>query len=165
MRPFDSSSRPMPRDLDDAPAAWRARDIGSLLTLVGASILAANRPGMSFGEAVGRGVIGGLDAHARLRERRQDALAGGWPGATAGAAIPPLLGAIARSGANALTSRQVRRVDEMIRKRSPLYQQRVANPPMVPISPEMRAALMRGLLLTGLSDDNAPAGYGLLSVP
>ncbi|HEX6979404.1 MAG TPA: hypothetical protein VF342_08900 [Alphaproteobacteria bacterium] len=73
MRPFDSSSRPMPRDLDDAPAAWRARDIGSLLTLVGASILAANRPGMSFGEAVGRGVIGGLDAHARLRERRQDA--------------------------------------------------------------------------------------------
>jgi len=73
MRPFDSSSRPMPRDLDDAPAAWRARDIGSLLTLVGASILAANRPGLSFGEAVGQGVIGGLDAHARLRERRQDA--------------------------------------------------------------------------------------------
>lgn len=93
------------------------------------------------------------------------ALAGGWPGATAGAAIPPLLGAIARSGANALTSRQVRRVDEMIRKRSPLYQQRVANPPMVPISPEMRAALIRGLLLTGPSGDEVPNGYGLLSVP
>ena len=69
------------------------------------------------------------------------------PGATLGATLPPLAGAASRAGANALTTRQLRNIDELVRKRSLLYRQRVANPPREVIDPMIRASLLRSLLL------------------
>lgn len=74
------------------------------------------------------------------------ATAGGLPGAIVGATVPPAIGATAKSIANALAKRDLRGVDELLRKRSPLYEDRVANPNMNPISAEGRAAIARALM-------------------
>lgn len=73
---------------------------------------------------------------------------GGIPGALLGGVVPSVVGAGAKSIANALAKRDLAKVDELLRKRSPLYQERVANPEMSVISPEQRAALIR-ILVTG----------------
>lgn len=71
---------------------------------------------------------------------------GPW-GAAAGAAIPPALGLSLRTLAGKLTQRGGAKLEKMIRKRSPLYQGLLANPKMVPISPELRLAPVRGLIM------------------
>jgi hypothetical protein len=75
---------------------------------------------------------------------------GGVPvvGGLAGAAIPAS-GVAARVGAGALTKRSLRLADELIRSRSPLYEQMMNDPKMQVISPERRAALVRALLAAG----------------
>jgi hypothetical protein len=75
------------------------------------------------------------------------AAAAGIPGALIGAALPATVGAGARSIANALAKKDMRAVDELLRKRSPLYEERLANPETYVISPEKRAALARMLLM------------------
>ena len=72
---------------------------------------------------------------------------GGIPGALIGGGLPAAVGSGARSIANALAKRDLAKLDEMIRKRSPLYEERAANPEMSVISPEKRAALARMLLM------------------
>lgn len=74
------------------------------------------------------------------------ALAGGIPGALIGAAAPAAVGAGAKSIANALAKRSINKADELIRKRSPLYEERAANPNMSVSTPEGRAALIRALM-------------------
>lgn len=71
----------------------------------------------------------------------------GWPGAVIGAAIPATVGSGAKAIANALAKRDMRSVDELLRKRSPLYEERLANPEMTVVSPEARAAIARALML------------------
>jgi hypothetical protein len=73
--------------------------------------------------------------------------AGGGVGAGAGAALPLALGSGTRMGYNALVGRQAGKVDELIRKRSPLYQQRQEQAPMLPSLWDVNSGvLMRGLL-------------------
>jgi len=71
---------------------------------------------------------------------------GGIPGAIIGGVIPPSIGAGSKSIANALAKRSLRNADEELRKRSPLYEERVANPNMSVASPERRAAVIRALM-------------------
>jgi hypothetical protein len=73
--------------------------------------------------------------------------AGGIPGALIGGAAPAVAGSAAKSLANALAKKDMRAVDELLRKRSPLYEERLANPETYVISPEKRAALARMLLM------------------
>ena len=75
------------------------------------------------------------------------AAAGGVPGALAGAALP-VVGAGSRSLANALTKKQVRELDELIRTRSPLYEAMRKNAPWEADTPEKSAALARALAAT-----------------
>lgn len=85
----------------------------------------------------------------------------GGPGATIGATLLPAIGAASRSGANALTSRQVGKVDEMIRQRSPLYEQRKANPGMTPDVSPYQLNLLR-LFMEGQLEPEALRERGLL---
>jgi hypothetical protein len=73
-------------------------------------------------------------------------LAGGIPGALMGGAAPAVVGAGAKSIANALAKRSINKADELIRKRSPMYEERLANPNMSVATPEGRAALIRALM-------------------
>lgn len=75
------------------------------------------------------------------------AAAGGPGGAAIGATIPPLVGATMKAGERALTRRALRQVDQMTRRRSPLFLERQANPPMTPVTKGRAAALSRALLL------------------
>ena len=71
---------------------------------------------------------------------------GGIPGAVIGGAVPAVAGAGAKSIANALAKRSLTQADEQLRMRSPLYEERAANPNMSVSTPEGRAALIRALL-------------------
>lgn len=79
------------------------------------------------------------------------ALTGGPVGAAVGATVPPAIGAGAKALANILAKRDLRSVDEMMRMRSPLYEERVANPEMYVISPEKRALMARAALLQSMN--------------
>lgn len=74
------------------------------------------------------------------------AMMGGWPGGVIGASIPTVVGSGAKAIANALAKRDLRKVDELLRKRSPLYSERVENPNMTPVSAEARAAIARAMM-------------------
>jgi hypothetical protein len=73
-------------------------------------------------------------------------MVGGPVGAVALGSLPFFVGTGARSVANSLAKRDLRGVDELLRTRSPLYEQLMATRGMGVISPERRAAPMRGLL-------------------
>jgi hypothetical protein len=79
-------------------------------------------------------------------------------GAAGGSAVDPVLGVVGALGlpsighgsrmlANSLARHSVEGVDEMVRKRSPLYQKMQAEAPFDVNSPETRAALVRALML------------------
>jgi hypothetical protein len=70
-------------------------------------------------------------------------------GAAAGAATPVALGYALRNIASSLTKREVELLDELIRKRSPLYKKATENPPMDVISADARLAPLRLLGLVG----------------
>lgn len=72
--------------------------------------------------------------------------AGGIPGAVIGGVVPAVVGAGSKAIANALARRDLRGVDELVRTRSPLYEERAANPNMSVSTPEGRAALIRALM-------------------
>jgi len=81
-------------------------------------------------------------------------LGGPITGAAVGAGVP-LTGIALRKLAASLTKREVELLGEIIRKRSPLYEKSVANPPMVPASPEPGLLLLRMLGLTGTAQQEA----------
>jgi len=74
--------------------------------------------------------------------------AAGPAGALVGASIPVAAGAAARTVANAMARRALKNTDELLRTRSPLYQERLAQSPMEADQLAKRAALARLLLLS-----------------
>lgn len=98
------------------------------------------------GGGMGAQVAGGLGAAF-------GGVAGGFPGAGIGYAIPPIVGALSKKASAALTRRQLHKADEKIRERSPLFEEMKANPPMEAINPEARAAILRALGLYGTQDE------------
>lgn len=71
--------------------------------------------------------------------------AGGPAGAAVGASLP-VLGYGAKALGNALTRRALNSADEIVRSRSPLFQQMQQGAPMVVDSPEQRMAYVRALM-------------------
>jgi hypothetical protein len=94
---------------------------------------------MGGGGGLGAVVSGGVSGAAG------SAMGLGPMGILAGAAVPAT-GLAAKKTANALTMRKVDQLDEMIRKRSPLYEQRAANPGMEPAVSQDTVAMIRLLL-------------------
>jgi hypothetical protein len=93
------------------------------------------------GGGLGAAVTGGLGAGA-------GAVAGGAPGAVAGGILAAMTGAGAKQLGNALTKRSLRKADELVRKRSPMYRKMLEETPLETVSPETRAALVKSLLLS-----------------
>lgn len=71
----------------------------------------------------------------------------GSPAATVAGAALPLVGAASKQISNILTERALAVADKMTRARSPLYQRMQDEAPLEVISPEVRAALVKALLL------------------
>jgi hypothetical protein len=85
------------------------------------------------------------------------ALVGGGAGAMIGASIPPALGVTARTAAGNITRSNARHLDELIRKRSPLYQKAQENPPVLEgVHPEIRALLTRALMMQQAAQGGQP---------
>jgi hypothetical protein len=80
---------------------------------------------------------------------------GGVPGALIGGGLPTAIGSGAKAIANALAKRDLRKVDELLRRRSPLYQERLANPKMSVASPEKRSAAARAIAMALLQQQGA----------
>lgn len=76
---------------------------------------------------------------------------GGPAGAIIGAGVPAV-GYGSKKLASALVNRQIGKVNESVRRRSPLYEQILSETPMEAISPERRAALVRALLLSEMPE-------------
>lgn len=74
-------------------------------------------------------------------------LYGAGVGAAAGTALPLTIGALAKSLSGALTKNQARKIDEMTRKRSPLFREMEETAPMVAQGVNKREALIRALLM------------------
>lgn len=67
-------------------------------------------------------------------------------GAMIGAAVPTTVGNASRSLYNNLTKRQLKALDEVVRKRSPLYAEMMKNAPLEMQTPEVQSFLIRSLL-------------------
>lgn len=83
-------------------------------------------------------------------------LLGGVPGAAVGgligSTVPNATGFALRKLAGSLTQSRVRSLDEMVRKRSPLYQQALKRPNSASgLRPEIRSIIDRALLLEGMN--------------
>lgn len=83
------------------------------------------------------------------------AMAGGPVGAAIGAAVPTVAGSAMKSGAARLTQRGLRDVDEMTRRRSPLYEQRVRGTPVEAVGTANRTAPLRGAMIGNMSTEDA----------
>jgi hypothetical protein len=94
---------------------------------------------MGGGGGLGQGVMAGLGGAA-------GASTGNPLLAFLGAAAPATTGALMKTGENALAKRSLNAVDEMMRMRSPLYEQGLLAPQ--PITPQYRGTMetLRGLL-------------------
>jgi len=75
---------------------------------------------------------------------------GGWPGAAALGGTAFLAGRGAKWASNRSTLNALRKVDEMSRKRSPLYARMKREGPMTAANPNKEAALIKLLIATGL---------------
>lgn len=91
--------------------------------------------GGGLGQAVGSSIGGGLGA-----------ILGGVPGAVIGASLPVVAGSGAKAVANALAKRSLKGVDELVRTRSPLYEERLANAPLKAEGLAKREAMARLLM-------------------
>jgi hypothetical protein len=94
---------------------------------------------LGAGGGLGQALMAGLGA-------APGAMSGNAPAAMMGAALPTAIGATARTISNRLTARQLALVDELTRKRSPLYAQLSANAPANYSPAELRAAIVRSLM-------------------
>lgn len=75
-------------------------------------------------------------------------LIGGPEWAAIAATATPAIGTGARTAANAMTRRSLSRADELVRMRSPLYEQMQEEAPSVAAPTAMRAAMLKALLLS-----------------
>lgn len=73
-------------------------------------------------------------------------LLGGAEGAGVGAVTLPLVGSAATHGANLLVNRQVNALNDLIRKRSPLYQQTLRDTPYTTANPGVSTAITNKLI-------------------
>jgi len=93
---------------------------------------------------------------------------GGYPGAAAGAVAPAVMGVLAKSLANNLAKRSLSKADELVRKRSPLYQDILAEQPIfVPgLTRDDLLARLMGLSVagSGVTGISYPA-WGALAQP
>jgi hypothetical protein len=94
------------------------------------------------GGGLGQAVTSGIGAGA-------GAMAGGAPGAVAGGILAAMTGTGAKQLGNMLTRRSLNKADELVRKRSPAYEQMLRDTPMEVVSPEKRMAMARMLMLSG----------------
>lgn len=92
------------------------------------------------------GVFGGGGGLAALAAGGVAGAAGGYPAALA----LPAFGVGTKLLQNRMARQGMESIDEALRMRSPLYQSRLANAPVNPVSPEARAAALRASLLYGL---------------
>ena len=106
-----------------SPAANITRDVGNLL---------------GGGGGLAQTLVASIGAGA-------GGTAGGPVGAMIGAAAPAAIGRGARGVSNALTKSEVTALGELMRQRSPLYQDMLKNAPMEFVTPDKRAALIRAL--------------------
>jgi hypothetical protein len=97
------------RIAEGSPGTNAARKIGNLL---------------GGGGGLGMAVTGGLGAAG-------GAAMGGPAGAGVGAVLGPVVGAAAKKVANAMTRREANLLDDLVRQRSPLFEQMQANPRLV----------------------------------
>lgn len=90
------------------------------------------------------------------------AAAGGMSGspglAVAGAALP-IAGAVSKKISNGLTERALRRVSEDTRRRSPLYEKRLAETPSEANAPKVTDALLRMILLGNMQQNSGGGGW------
>ena len=91
------------------------------------------------GGGLGHSLIGATGAVA-------GGLIGGAEGAGVGAVTLPLAGSAARQGSNWLVNRQVQALDDMVRKRSPLYQQTLKHTPYTAANPGVSTAITNKLI-------------------
>jgi hypothetical protein len=104
--------------------------------------------GMNYSRGVANFMGGGGGLGAQTTSALSAALGaagGGVPGAALGATMGPVIGVSAKALENSLTRKQVQGLDELLRKRSPLYEGAPTNYTVA--SPESRAALIRALML------------------
>ncbi len=121
---------------------WNGQEIAQ------AELINQGTRGMNASRFVGNFMGGGGGLGAQITSALSagaGAAAGGIPGAAAGATVGPIVGASSKAIEGALTRRQVEKLDEMLRKRSPAYEDAPTNYTVV--SPERRAALIRALML------------------
>ena len=104
----------------------------------------------AIGNVLGGG--GGLGALATGGIGGASGAAMGGPiGAAIGATVPPVVGAAMKRGSANLTRKALEKVARETRKRSPLYEERLANAQMEAIPAERRAVLLRALLASNVS--------------
>jgi hypothetical protein len=72
-------------------------------------------------------------------------------GAAIGATAPPAVGITAKMIANALAKRSLSKADELMRMRSPLYQEALANAQTIPANLASRAAVAKALLMGAMN--------------
>jgi hypothetical protein len=121
-----------------------------------------------FGNLLGGG--GGLGANVTAGVASGLAGAAGYklsgPLGIAASTVPPLIGYGLKSSANRAAQHGMAELDAMIRRRSPLFEQRLAASPSAPLRPEVRAAALRALYgpqatpLIRLNDDERARGFG-----
>jgi hypothetical protein len=82
---------------------------------------------------------------------------GGPGGAIVGATVPAALGTTAKGVSAAITRGQAKKLDEILRMRSPLYQQNAKTPPVVQgINPAIQDIINRALLLQATQQEGQP---------
>ncbi len=94
------------------------------------------------GGGFGQAFVGSLGAGG-------GALAGGAPGAILGAMAPAVTGAALKTVQNRISKKEIERIGELLRTRSPLYEERAAADPVSNLSTvpaDVRAGLIRALL-------------------
>lgn len=82
------------------------------------------------------------------------ALLGGPVGGFVGGGLPIAAGMVLKSASNKATRKALQHADKQLRMRSPLFEQRLRDAPMVPVKDTGYEALIRALLLAGQSGKN-----------
>lgn len=116
--------------VEGGPARNTARYIGNLLGGGGG----IGQSGITAIGAGGGGVVGGI------------------PGAIIGGVAPAVTGAASKGVANALAKRSLNKVDELVRTRSPLYQEALRAADSIPEHLGKKAAIARALLMQALGE-------------
>lgn len=99
--------------------------------------------GGGLGQAMTTGVGAGIGATAGAVVGQP--FAGGAIGAT----IPPIIGAIAKKLSNTLTTKQVEKLDELVRSRSPLFEQSLNAAPLEATGVGRNEAIAKALMMGG----------------